>query len=486
MRKVSLKDIAFVKAGNSAPSKDEFSESGVPFIRAGSLEFLVKGDGVEKCEKVDLEIAKKKKLKLYPKGSILFAKSGMSSKLGRIYMLPSDAYVVSHLAIITVFDEKVIGDYVKYYFQFRPPYHLIRDDAYPSIKLSDIENIELDIPDIETQHQIVSALDKAQDLIDKRQKSIELMDELLRATFLEMFGEPFINSKNWENIKVDDVVTKIESGWSVAGQRRQKENDEFGVLKVSAVTSGRYKPKEHKAVDKIKIKKKLIIPEIGDVLFSRANTIDLVAACCIVDHFDANIFLPDKLWKVNLDNLKVTREYFLMVMQSENYRKNLALMSTGSSGSMLNISQKKFLSYQFPLAPIEIQKEYSNYFLKISDLRNKLISGLEKSSNLFQALLQRAFHGDLLVDTDLQLDTFLESEDHSAIARDEVLIQRLVDRFNSHNEIKIEQEKAENGFSFESLEIYEKAKETIFHLLKEGLARQNYDESSNKTKLEAV
>ena len=138
---VFLKDISKISAGNSAPKKDEFTNEGTPFVRAGSLAFLTKGKSLDKCEKVSKNTAIKKRLKLFKKGSILFAKSGMSSKMGRIYQLEEDAYVVSHLAIIDVDDSIANPSYIKYFFILRPPFFLIRDDAYPSIKLEDIKNI---------------------------------------------------------------------------------------------------------------------------------------------------------------------------------------------------------------------------------------------------------------------------------------------------------------------------------------------------------
>ena len=80
-----LNDIAKISAGQTAPKNNFFTEEGIPFVRAGSLEFLERGESIDLCEKISEENAKTCKLKLYPANSILFAKSGMSANKGRIY-----------------------------------------------------------------------------------------------------------------------------------------------------------------------------------------------------------------------------------------------------------------------------------------------------------------------------------------------------------------------------------------------------------------
>src|SRR5258706_9028782 len=128
MKKVPLSTIADVSAGQGAPKQNEFSDSGIPFVRAGSLEDLLSGKKEADLELVPDEIAKKRKLKLYPKGAILFAKSGMSATKGRIYVLQNPAYVVSHLAILTPKDN-VHTEYLRLALKQFLPSVLIKDPA---------------------------------------------------------------------------------------------------------------------------------------------------------------------------------------------------------------------------------------------------------------------------------------------------------------------------------------------------------------------
>ena len=96
-----LKDIAVIGAGQGAPQGDKYyCNNGIPFVKAGNLQELLEGKPITEIQKVSNEVAKQYKLKLYPRGTILFAKSGMSCMKGYVYVLPQEAYVVNHLACV--------------------------------------------------------------------------------------------------------------------------------------------------------------------------------------------------------------------------------------------------------------------------------------------------------------------------------------------------------------------------------------------------
>ena len=149
----------------------------------------------------------------------------------------------------------------------------ISGSAQPQITRNSLSKVKLSIPkSLADQKRIAKVLSDCEALIQKRKDSIALLDELLKSTFLEMFGDPVRNEKGWEVINMDQVVNEIISGTSYTGSEKEKlEDDEFGVLKISAVTSGELNENEFKAVSKSIINKKLITLKRGMLLMSRAN-----------------------------------------------------------------------------------------------------------------------------------------------------------------------------------------------------------------------
>ena len=188
-----LKDLAAICAGQGAPQGDHnYCENGTPFVKAGNLQELLEGKAITSIQKVSDEVAKKHKLRLYPKGTILFAKSGMSCMKGYIYVLPQSAYVVSHLACITPNED--ISEYLRYYFNYHKPNQLVKDAAYPSISLSDVGNLVVDMKPESERNEIVSVLQHTESIITLRQQQLQKLDELVKARFVELFGDPISNS----------------------------------------------------------------------------------------------------------------------------------------------------------------------------------------------------------------------------------------------------------------------------------------------------
>lgn len=204
-----LKDLAAICAGQGAPQGDHnYCENGTPFVKAGNLQELLEGKAITSIQKVSDEVAKKHKLRLYPKGTILFAKSGMSCMKGYIYVLPQSAYVVSHLACITPNED--ISEYLRYYFNYHKPNQLVKDAAYPSISLSDVGNLVVDMKPESERNEIVSVLQHTESIITFRQQQLQKLNELVKARFVELFGDLANPSCLWETIKLADACASAD------------------------------------------------------------------------------------------------------------------------------------------------------------------------------------------------------------------------------------------------------------------------------------
>ncbi len=206
-----LKNIAEISAGQGAPQGDSnYCDYGSPFVKAGNLQELTAGGSLKDIQKVSAEVAKAHKLKLYPKGTVLFAKSGMSCLKGYVYVLPQDAYVVSHLACITPNED--ISEYLRLYFAFHKPNQLVKDAAYPSISLADIGNLEIDTKDARARAYIIEVLNLVERIIEFRKQELQRLDDLIKARFVEMFGESKTNPYNYPVCQLSEHITFLTSG----------------------------------------------------------------------------------------------------------------------------------------------------------------------------------------------------------------------------------------------------------------------------------
>ncbi len=270
-----------------------------------------------------------------------------------------------------------------------------RGTGVPTLNRNLVHIVPVLVPPLEEQRRIAAILDKADAVRRKRQQAIALTEELLRSAFLEMFGKPVTNPKGWDVLPMDKVIQRIEAGWSANGEDCRCKEKEWGVLKISAVTSGRFQANEHKVVEDIAFKKSLIIPQRGDLLFSRANTRELVAATCLVEKDYERLFLPDKLWRITPDPNIANTEYLRFLLTDSAYRRLITRKATGTSGSMLNVSQAKLLEMYAPVPPLSIQKHFAEVVWQAFHMRERHELAFAMSDSAFNSLLQKAFWGEL-------------------------------------------------------------------------------------------
>lgn len=174
----TLGDLCEVSTGQSAPQEaDAFSEIGRPFIRAGSLDHLVNGGSEDALEKISEENARRYRMRLFPTGTIVFAKSSMSATLGRVYRLRGPCYVVSHLATL-IPSKRLDGDFLLRWLETNSPSRLIANEAYPSIKTSEVKDVQIPLPALQEQIRIAAILNKADVIRQKRKQAIRYCEDI--------------------------------------------------------------------------------------------------------------------------------------------------------------------------------------------------------------------------------------------------------------------------------------------------------------------
>ena len=250
--------------------------------------------------------------------------------------------------------------------------------------------ISIEVPPLDEQRRIAATLDKVTDLITKRRQQLDKLDELIKSRFVEMFGDPESNDKKWDLVTIGQVLASCEAGWSGNGTQRERKTGEIAVLKVSAVTKGFFIPEECKVLDDQNNIKKYIFPQKGDLIFSRANTREMVGATAVIWKDYPELILPDKLWKLQFCSCANTL-YMKYILSSKTIREKFSTASTGTSGSMYNVSMEKFKAVSIPLPPVELQDQFATFVKQTEKSRSSISCSLEKLETLKKALMQEYF-----------------------------------------------------------------------------------------------
>jgi type I restriction enzyme, S subunit len=367
MKQTPLSQLAIVSAGQAAPKDDEFADHGTPFVRAGSLDSLLSGKTELDLELVSDETAKLRKLKTYPKGTILFAKSGMSATKDRIYLLQNPAYVVSHLATL-IPNSNAHADYLRLALKRFPPSVLIKDAAYPAISLGDIQSYEIPVPDqFDDQIRIAHLLGKVEGLIAQRKQHLRQLDDLLKSTFLEMFGDirakksnhpwkalrPYLKAHSGKSSK--NVISDEETGIPIFGGNGINGWAVKALYETPVVVAGR------------------VGQQCGVIHVSKGP-------CWVTDNAIVLSIEDDK----RLNIVYLAKAFHYAPIRERVKQLDLPF-----------INQSMLLDYPLPLPPIEQQNLFAAIVEKIERVKSRYQQSLTDLEVLYGALSQQAFKGEL-------------------------------------------------------------------------------------------
>ena len=372
-----LGDLCEIFAGQGAPQGENnycSCNEGTPFIKAGDLSDLLSGKLENEIQCVNDIVAKQHKLKIYPSGSILFAKSGMSCMKGYVYRTQNPCYIVSHLAIVV--PKNIDGEYLKYYFQYNKPNELIKDSAYPSISLQDISNIEITLPSLEFQISIVSNLNKLDKLISLRKQQLVKLDELVKSRFIELFGDPYINDKNWAMKTFGDICT-VRQGLQIPISKRltQYEEDCYEYITVAYLHGS--KEREY-----IKSPKSTVVCTKADILMTRTGNTGMVVTD-VEGVFHNNFFLID------FDRTKYSKR-FLVEYLNLNLIQTEIIKRAGTS-TIPDLNHGQFYAISIYEPPLELQDQFAAFVEQIDKSKFEIQKSLEKLETLKKALMQKYF-----------------------------------------------------------------------------------------------
>ena len=252
------------------------------------------------------------------------------------------------------------------------------------------------LPPLEEQRRIAAILDQAETLRTQRRTALALLDSLTQSLFLDMFGDPVANPKGWQRLPLSALVEKIDSGWSPVCLDRRAEEGEWAVLKLGAITSCEFKPQENKALPPDIAPVESIEVKPGDLLFSRKNTYELVAACALVNQTPARLMMSDLIFRFRLNaSSAVIPQYLHRLLTYATKRQEVQKLAGGSAGSMPNISKAKLLDFLIEVPPLPLQQTFATRIASIEALKTTHRHALAALDALFASLQQRAFTGAL-------------------------------------------------------------------------------------------
>ena len=316
---------------------------------------------------------------------LLMSLTGNVGRVGLISKTMLPAALNQRVACLRTIDSLISKEYV---FQFLNSdlfeQSAIRSSngvAQKNLSTDWLKKVEITYPSVEQQKLITSTLNLIERLICCRKEQNKKLNELAKSRFNEMF-EDYPDS-----VFLDTYIKELRAGKSLAGE----ENNKNKVLKTGAVSYDYFNSSEVKnlPIDYIPLDEHKV--EIGDVIISRMNTSELVGAAGYVWAINSdNIYLPDRLWKVILND-RVNPVFLWKLITNEKTKLKIKRISSGTSGSMKNISKSKFLQIRVPLPPLSLQNEFADFVAQVDKSQLAIQKSLEELETLKKSLMQEYF-----------------------------------------------------------------------------------------------
>lgn len=174
------------------------------------------------------------------------------------------------------------------------------------------------------------------------------------------------------------------------------QKDEWGVLKLGSITWCEYDPSENKALLPVVCHDPELEVKAGDLLFSRKNTYELVAACAFVYETPPRLQVRDLIFRFRLKpDAGLDPIYCQSLLVHPTKRRDVQKLASGSSGSMPNISKGRLEKLLIEVPPLSLQRHFAERVKATRKLVACQKRALTRLDALFASLQRRAFHGEL-------------------------------------------------------------------------------------------
>ena len=350
MAKYKLGDVCEIVSGSTPKTNiEEYWDGDIKWITPAEIndDTYIITDSIRKI--TDLG-AKKTGLSLFPEGTVILSSRAPIGKVS----IAGCAMCCNQGFKNLICSDKILNKYLYWFLKGNTPYlnSLGRGATFREISKSIVAQIEINVPDIVYQKEVVDILEKISEVITRRKRELSALDNLIKARFVEMFGDPIKNTKGWEVVTIGDIVTEVRYGTS----KPAVEGGKYPYIRMNNLTSdGHLDLKDLKYIDIPDNEIEKCVVRKGDVLFNRTNSIELVGKTAVFDLPD-DMVIGGYIIRVRL-NERILPEVLSQYMNLEALKDILRSMAKGAV-NQANINAQELQDIKVYIPDMGVQTEF--------------------------------------------------------------------------------------------------------------------------------
>ncbi len=266
-----------------------------------------------------------------------------------------------------------------------------RGSTFSAITQKDLKAIQIPLSPLEEQKRIVRILDQSDSLRQKRQKAISLLDNYLKAVFLEMFGDPVTNPMGWEIRALKKITSKIGSGATPRGGKNAYKTAGISLIRSLNIHDNKFLHKNLAFIDDNQATAlSNVTVESGDILLNITGA--SVCRCAMVDSSILPARVNQHVAILRPQKSILNPWYFLHLIISHSLKQKLLRMATAGGATREALTKQQIEQFEIPMPPIEIQEKFSLICELLGKIKQAMLTQYKELNTNFNALMQAAFN----------------------------------------------------------------------------------------------
>ena len=249
----------------------------------------------------------------------------------------------------------------------------------------DFDETKIPYPTMEEQIEIAKKLDKVLYIIQKRKQELELLDDLIKARFVEMFGNPYVNPLKWKKLKIKDAVTvEPQNGLYKPQSDYVTDGSGIPILRIDGFYDGMVT--DFASLKRLKCseteKQKYVLLE-DDVVINRVNSIEYLGKCAHIKGL-----LEDTVYESNMMRMHFDPEYYNPVyickLLCNQFIYDQIVNHAKKAVNQASINQKDVLDFNIYQPPIDLQNQFADFARQVNKSKLFEFSSLQNHTGMLQ------------------------------------------------------------------------------------------------------
>mgnify|MGYP004475206489 CR=1 FL=1 len=307
------------------------------------------------------------------------------------YRVSGKCWVNNHAHVLKPKDGLDV-DYLCYSLMFYKVDGMVNGATRQKLTQAAMRKMRIPLRSMEEQLYIVDVIKRIVKIKEQKQQQLQLLDELIKARFVEMFGDPQINSHGWDVVNISEAVGGKVSNGFFAKRDDYVDDGNVSILGVANIVNRMYSkvdelPRTYaddKDIEKYEVK-------YGDILFCRSSLVTegIGKASIIPENVQDNILFECHVIRLPLDLNKCVPEFIQALSTMDFFRNQVIAQS--KTATMTTIGQDGILKADIILPPINKQREFYDFVKQICKSKVAVQKALEETQVLFDSLMQQYF-----------------------------------------------------------------------------------------------